>query len=57
VAALTLCQTTPARHVFVNGQAIVKDGHLTRVDLAEAVKTHNRLARKLVEKAPMLSKS
>ncbi|HEY9898528.1 MAG TPA: 8-oxoguanine deaminase [Pantanalinema sp.] len=55
VAALSLCQTTKPRHVFVNGRAIVRDGRLTTLDLEEAVRKHNRLAKKLVDKAAATS--
>lgn len=50
LGALTLCQPTRARHVFVNGRQVVADGHLTTVDLAQAVRHHNVLASKLVSK-------
>lgn len=32
VAALVFCAPTPPRHVFVEGRAIVQDGHLTLID-------------------------
>jgi cytosine/adenosine deaminase-related metal-dependent hydrolase len=50
VAALTLNQTTRARYVFANGRAIVADGRLTGLDLGAAVRHHNVLAKKLVDK-------
>lgn len=52
VAALTLCQPNRPRYVFVNGRAVVAEGRLTTLDLPEAVRRHNRLAKALVEKAP-----
>lgn len=48
VAALVLCQPTRARQVFVGGRQVVMDGRITTVDLAEAVRQHNRLAKRLV---------
>lgn len=54
LAALTLCQTTRPKHVFVEGRAIVREGRLVTVDLGEAVRRHNQLAKKLVER-PALS--
>lgn len=53
VAALTLCQPNRPRYVFVNGREVVAEGRLTTLDLDEAVRRHNRLARKLVDKAPV----
>ncbi len=53
VASLTLCQPNRPRHVFVNGRQLVADGQLLTVDLPEAVRKHNQLAKKLVEKAPV----
>jgi cytosine/adenosine deaminase-related metal-dependent hydrolase len=50
IAALTLNQTTRARYVFVNGKAIVAEGRLTGLDLGAAVRHHNTLAKKLVDK-------
>lgn len=55
VAALTLCQPNRPRHVFVNGRAIVVEGRLATLDLPEAVRRHNRLAKALVDKAPVLA--
>ena len=55
VAALTLCQPTRPTHVFVNGRAIVTDGVLTTVNVREAVRHHNKLAKKLVEKSAILA--
>lgn len=52
VAALTLCQPNRPRYVFVNGRAVVAEGQLTTLDLPEAVRRHNRLAKTLVERSP-----
>lgn len=54
LAALTLCQTTRARHVFVNGLPVVSEGQLTTIDLPQAVHHHNKLARKLVDKVALV---
>jgi cytosine/adenosine deaminase-related metal-dependent hydrolase len=56
LAALALCQTTRPKHVFINGRAVVQDGRLTTLDLAEAVRQHNRLARKLVQKSALAAR-
>jgi cytosine/adenosine deaminase-related metal-dependent hydrolase len=55
VAALTLNQTTRARYVFANGKAIVAEGRLTGLDLPAAVRHHNQLAKKLVDKHAAIS--
>lgn len=48
VAALVFC--TPAQVAFsaINGRLVVRDGHLTTVDLPVIVERHNRLAARLV---------
>lgn len=50
VAALTLNQTTRAKHVFVQGRAVVRDGAMVGIDLPAVVHHHNRLAKALVGK-------
>jgi cytosine/adenosine deaminase-related metal-dependent hydrolase len=51
LAALLFCQPPRARHTVVHGRVVVRDGHLTTVDLAALVRRHNLLARQLVEGA------
>lgn len=47
VAALVLCAPQQVRDLFVEGRQIVRDGHLTTIDLADIVRRQNRLARAL----------
>lgn len=49
VAALILSGPFRAKHVFVEGRAIVRDGRLANADLKEIIDTNNRLARALAE--------
>lgn len=44
VAALMLCGPHRVRDLFVEGRQVVRDGHLTRIDLAKVVERQNRLA-------------
>ena len=46
-AALLLAGPRRARHVFVEGRQVVRDGHLTRIDLPRLIEVQNRLARAL----------
>jgi len=47
VGSLMLCASAPARHTLVQGRWVVRDGHLTTVDLGPLVELHNRLAAQL----------
>lgn len=47
VAALVFCAPVKSSHTIVNGRVIVRDGHLTTVDLRRTVAHHNALAREL----------
>lgn len=47
VAALMLCGPTRVRDLFVEGRQVVRDGHLTTIDLPRVIETQNRLARAL----------
>lgn len=47
VAALVFCAPVKAKHTIVNGRVIVRDGHLTTIDLRGVVTRHNELARAL----------
>jgi 8-oxoguanine deaminase len=48
VAALVFCAPASVKHSVVNGRMVVRDGHLTTIDLGLTVERHNRLARALV---------
>lgn len=52
VAALVFCQSARADVTVVNGRVLVRDGHLTTLDLPVLVEKHNRLSRQLVNGAP-----
>lgn len=47
IAALMLCGPTRVRDLFVEGRQVVRDGHLTTIDLPRVIETQNRLARAL----------
>ncbi|MEZ5925490.1 MAG: 8-oxoguanine deaminase [Hyphomicrobiaceae bacterium] len=47
VAALVLCAPARARYTIVDGRIIVRDGHLTTIDLEHTIRRHNTLARAL----------
>ena len=49
VAALILSGPFRAKHVFVEGRAIVRDQRLVNTDLKEIIDTNNRLAKSLAE--------
>jgi cytosine/adenosine deaminase-related metal-dependent hydrolase len=51
VASLLLCASPQAACTVVNGRVVVREGHLTTVDLGPLVERHNRLAIELAEKA------
>ncbi|WP_299079610.1 8-oxoguanine deaminase [uncultured Ruegeria sp.] len=46
-AALLLAGPTRVRHLFVEGRQIVRDGHLTTIDLPRIIERQNTLARAL----------
>jgi cytosine/adenosine deaminase-related metal-dependent hydrolase len=48
-AALLLAGPVKVRDLFVKGRQVVRDGHLTTVDLRRVVDRQNRLARALME--------
>ena len=48
VAALLLCASPLADHVWVNGRHVVDQGRLTSVDLPPLIEQHDRLAREMV---------
>ncbi len=47
VAALVLCGPFNVRDLFVEGRSVVRDGHLTGIDLGMVVERQNKLAQKL----------
>ena len=51
LAALLFCQVPRIRHAIVHGRVVVRDGHLTTLDLPVLIERHNALAARLVEAA------
>ncbi len=51
IGALMFCASVNAKHTLVQGRFVVRDGHLTTVELRPLVDKHNRLARELAEAA------
>ncbi len=49
-AALLLAGPSRVRDLIVEGRQVVRDGHLTTIDLAAVVESQNRLARSLAER-------
>ena len=49
VAALMFCSSVSASYVVINGRVVVRDQHLTTLDLPVLLERHNRLARQLLE--------
>jgi 8-oxoguanine deaminase len=47
VAALAFCAPERASVVVINGRVVVKEGHLTTIELASVVERHNRLSLQL----------
>ena len=47
VAALVLCGPFTVKHLLVEGKQVVKDHHITGIDLPTAIETQNRLAQNL----------
>jgi cytosine/adenosine deaminase-related metal-dependent hydrolase len=48
VAALVMCAPVTVDHSWVGGRRVVENGRLTRLDLADLVSEHNRLAATLL---------
>ena len=48
LAALLLCHVPRVQHSIVNGRVVVRQGHITTLDLPTLLEQHNRLATKLV---------
>ncbi|HEX7554676.1 MAG TPA: 8-oxoguanine deaminase [Geothrix sp.] len=51
LAALLFCHVPRIRHSIIHGRVIVRDGHLTTLDLPLLIERHNALARQLAEAA------
>lgn len=51
VGSLLLCASPQADYTVVNGQVVVREGHLETVDLGPLMERHNRLALQLAEGA------
>jgi cytosine/adenosine deaminase-related metal-dependent hydrolase len=51
IAALIFSQSVNANHVWINGRDVVRDGHLTTLDLPVLVETHTRLSQALINGA------
>jgi cytosine/adenosine deaminase-related metal-dependent hydrolase len=51
LAALLFCHVPRIRHSIVHGRVVVRDGHLTTLDLPVLIERHNALARQLAEAA------
>lgn len=47
-AAILLAGPMKVRHLFVEGRQVVRDGHVTTIDLPRVIETQNRLARRLM---------
>jgi cytosine/adenosine deaminase-related metal-dependent hydrolase len=50
VAALLFCASTNVDYSMINGRFVVRQGELTTVVLPDLIRTHNRLARQLVNR-------
>ncbi|MCD4685173.1 MAG: 8-oxoguanine deaminase [Anaerolineae bacterium] len=48
VAALLFCTSVNVNYSVINGKVVVREGHLTTVELEPLVEEHNRIARALV---------
>lgn len=47
LAALVFCASAQVNYSLINGRVIVRDGHLTTVDLGPVLRLHNHYARQL----------
>jgi 8-oxoguanine deaminase len=48
LAALVFCGPAKAAHVIVNGRVVVRDGHMTTLDLPRELERHRTLSRQLM---------
>ena len=49
LAALVLCAPAHADLSIIHGRVVIRDGHLTTIDLPPIVERHRALARALVD--------
>ncbi len=49
LAALVFCAPQKVDLSIINGRVVVKDGHLTTLDLGPVVERHNQISRKMLE--------
>jgi hypothetical protein len=49
LAATVFCAPQTVDLSVINGQIVVQDGHLTRVDLGPIIERHNQVSRRLME--------
>ena len=49
VAALVFCATPQVAWSIINGRVVVREGHLTNMELGPLVERHNHFARRLLE--------
>ena len=49
IGSLMLCSSAPAAYTVVNGQVVVSEGQLTRVELGRVIERHNNFAMQLAE--------
>jgi cytosine/adenosine deaminase-related metal-dependent hydrolase len=47
IGSLMLCSSAPAAYTVVNGQVVVSEGQLTRVELGRVIERHNNFAMQL----------
>jgi cytosine/adenosine deaminase-related metal-dependent hydrolase len=48
VAAVVFCAPQAARHSYVQGRPVVRDGRVVTLDMGEVVRAHNRLAARMI---------
>jgi cytosine/adenosine deaminase-related metal-dependent hydrolase len=48
VAALMLCAPVPARHTYVHGSAVIRDGRPVTLELETLIEEHNRASERLI---------
>ncbi len=51
LAAVVFCRPPNVTWSVINGRVVVEDGRLTTVDLPPVIERHNRIARRMVERA------
>ena len=51
LAAVVFCRPPNVTWSVVNGRVVVEDGRLTTVNLGPVIERHNRIARRMVERA------